>query len=320
MKKVVCLAFLISAVMILMPLCSLDSQSAAKPVTMFEQSKFSAKVEKVESFRVLDSQSGKISEIKTEDYILGVVAAEMPALYHEEALKAQAVAAYTYACKKRANNRDKEYDITTDHTKDQSYCDSESMKEKWGSKTEEYTEKIKKAVRDTNGYVITYNDELITAVYHAISAGKTEDCKNVWGSDVAYLKSVSSEGDKLSANYMTEAKFTTEEIKEKFSDVEFDEDFENWFSASKKTSCGTVLEISLCNKLFSGDDVREILNLRSANFETEYKNNEFVFTVYGYGHGVGMSQNGADYMAKQGFDFKEILKHYYTDCKVEKIG
>lgn len=320
MRKVLCIAFLNFAVMLLMPLSSLESQSTAKPVTMFEQSDFEARVEKVEFFRVLDSKSGKVSEIKTEDYILGVVAAEMPALYHEEALKAQAVAAYTYALKKRANNSDKEYDITTDHTTDQSFCDVDALKEKWGSKTEEYTEKIKKAVSDTLGYVITYNNEPITAVYHAISAGRTEDCKNVWGSDVAYLKSVPSEGDKLSANYMSEAKFTPEEIKEKLSsETELEGEAEGWFSAPDRTACGTVSKISVCNKALSGDKVREILNLRSANFEIEYKNNEFVFTVYGYGHGVGMSQNGANYMAEQGFDFKEILTHYYTDCKIEKI-
>jgi len=319
MRKVMCISILIAAVMLLLPLSILGETEKTIPVTSFESDEIIAKIEKVDFFRVYNTKSGKVEKISTEDYIFGVVAAEMPALYHEEALKAQAVAAYTYACRKRANSGDRDYDITTDHTVDQSYNDEQTAREKWGSKADEYIEKIRNAVKETEGYVITYNDNLITAVYHAVSAGKTEDCKNVWGSDVAYLKSVNSEGDKLSANYISQANFTPEEIKEKFSDItEFTDDTKKWFSDPVRTKSGTVTEITLCSKTLSGDDIRAALNLRSANFETEFKNGEFIFTVYGYGHGVGMSQNGANFLAEQGFNFKEILTHYYTDCEIKK--
>ena len=320
MRKVLCIAVLNAAIMLLLPLSVLKETAPSVETTVFDASIPDSQIEAVESFRVYNSKTEEITEIKTEDYIFGVVAAEMPALYHEEALKAQAVAAYTYACRKKAANSKLEYDITTDYTIDQSFTDEQTAREKWGNNADEYVEKIRKAVKDTEGYVITYDNKLIAAVYHSISAGKTEDCKNVWGSDTAYLKSVPSEGDKLSPNFMSVEKFSADEIKEKFSGLcEFNQDTENWFSKSERTDCGTVKEIVFCDKTLSGDKVRSLLNLRSANFEVEYKDGEFEFTVYGYGHGVGMSQYGADYMAKQGFDFKEILNHYYTDCKIEKI-
>lgn len=163
-----------------------------------------------------------LTEISADDYIFGVVAAEMPALYETEALKAQAVAAYTFACVKKAENAGKSYDLTSDPAVDQSFITREKAKEKWGDKADEYSAKIENAVKSVKDYMITCGGTPILAVYHAISSGKTEDCKEVWGKDIPYLKPVSSEGDKLAPSYLSSAEFTAEVLKQKLSeDIDF---------------------------------------------------------------------------------------------------
>lgn len=320
MKKTLVLAILISISMLLIPLSTVKKLPKASAASTVLNEIPKAEKSEVKTFKVYDKDNDKVTEISASDYIFGVVAAEMPALYEEEALKAQAVAAYTFACCRKAENKAKPYDITTDHTIDQSFVTKEAAKEKWGENAEIYTEKIEKIVEETSGYVITHNGNLIVSVYHAVSSGKTEDCKNVWGKELVYLKSVLSEGDKLAENYISEVTFTTDELKKKLNEeVTFTGNPENYFGDIKKTDTGYVKEIALCKENISGSKLRSILNLRSTNFTVSYDADKFTFTVLGYGHGVGMSQNGANYMAKQGSDFKEILNHYYTDCKIEKI-
>ena len=261
------------------------------------------------------------TEMAAQDYIFGVVAAEMPALYNEEALKAQAVAAYTYACVRKANNSGQEYDITTDFNVDQSFVSVKELTEKWGEKTEEYTAKIKKAVADVSGYIINYDGKAITAVYHAISSGKTENSENVWGKEMPYLKSVDSSKDKEAENYKTEVSFTADELKEKLkSDFVIENINDLTFEISEKSDVGTVKKLNISGLECTGANLRNLLNLRSSCFEITKNENGYTFTVYGYGHGVGMSQTGANYMAEEGKDFKEILTHYYTGCKVEKVS
>lgn len=318
MKKIFWIATFIAVVMLLMPLSVLnDGQkviAAAKKETKIEKTSL-----KADTFRIYDPETEKITEMKATDYIFGVVAAEIPALYEEEALKAQAVAAYTYACYNRNLNKDKDYDLSTDHNVSQSFIPKENLKEKWGSKTEEYTKKIMQAVKSVENYKITYNGEIILAVYHAISSGKTEDCINVWGKDYPYLKSVKSEWDKASQGYKTEITFTVDEIKEKLKGyINETAQPKDYFNDIKTTEAGTVTQLKLCENSLKGSDVRKALDLRSSNFTVTFNDDKFIFTVLGYGHGVGMSQNGANAMAKEGKSFKEILKHYYKDCKIEK--
>lgn len=320
MRKIIGLAVLLAAIMLLLPLTVLSPEQNTISVSAAVGDVTEAKAKNQDFFTVYNTETEKTEEIPRKEYLFGVVAAEMPALYHEEALKAQAIAAYTYACSRKAQNSGKSYDITTDPTLDQNYITKEAAIEKWGDNADEYIKKIEDIINDTDGYMITYNGSAITAVYHAISSGKTEDCKNIWGSSLPYLKSVVSEGDKLAKGYISKAEFSAEDIKEKFSDIaDFSSAPEDWFQKSERTDSGTVSKISLCGEAITGSEIRNALDLRSSNFEIEYTDEKFIFTVYGYGHGVGMSQNGADYMAKQGCDFKEILTHYYTDCKVEKV-
>lgn len=322
MKKTLCIALVLFSAMLLIPLTSLKTTvtdtlptSAAAAVKIPK-----AKNAASDKFKVLNSDTGEVTEIKAEDYIFGVVAAEMPALYSEEALKAQAVAAYTYACRRRAENSAKTYDITTDYTTDQSYISSDALKEKWGENTDKYTKKIRSAVESVSGYMVTYEGSPALTVYHAISAGITETAENVWGCSYPYLCAVDSPGDKLSPDYISALTISRDELASKLDGiVSLTGEPSEYFGKAEKTDSGMVKEILVCGESVRGAKIRSLLNLRSSFFDVQYSDGSFTFTVYGYGHGVGMSQNGANYMAKQGSDFKEILTTYYPGCKVEKI-
>lgn len=322
MKKIISISLFLATVMLIMPLTAMTNMSeGTKAAVSAKAEEITDSITPSDEFKVYDPSSEKITVLSSEDYIFGVVAAEMPALYEVEALKAQAVAAYTFACARKSANSDKQYDITADPTTDQCYISESTASDKWGDKAEEYTSKIKAAVKETAGYAVTYNGSLITAVYHAVSTGKTESCKNVWGTDLPYLVPVESEGDRLASDYISTVTLSFEEIKKSLAEkITFPEDGTVSFSGIVRTDSGNVKSIDICNQTLSGFELRELLNLRSADFEPKITDNTVTFTVYGYGHGVGMSQNGANYMAKLGYDFKSILTHYYTDCKVEKLS
>ena len=199
------------------------------------------------------------------------------------------------------------------------YLDAAARKEKWGDKYETYEKKIEEAVKDVFGKVITYGGETITAAFHAISCGQTFSAEEVWGKDVPYLKSVTSAGDKLSPDYSSALTLTEDEFKKAFagSGAELGGDCKKWVGEIKKTDSGYISLAVIGKKEFTGAQVREILGLRSACFEIKCSDGKFKITVRGYGHGVGMSQYGADYMARQGSDWQEIIKHYYTGAEIK---
>lgn len=268
---------------------------------------------------VLMSDTQKIEKMDINDYIFGVVAAEMPALYEKEALKAQAVAAYTYTLNRAQQNSDKPYDITDSPATDQCYISKEKAQEKWGENAAEYEEKIKGAISEVEGEYIAYNKKPILALYHAISGGKTESCKAVFGQDLPYLTVCDSIGDLTAKGYLQTVEFTAAELKEKLANkVSLSSDEGEWIGEIKHRDNGYTESIKICGKSLTGTELRAALSLRSANFDAEYKNGKFVFTTRGYGHGVGMSQAGAQHLAKQGGTYKEILLWYYKDCEIVK--
>lgn len=314
MRKIIYTALLFMVLLLVLPLCAVKRNSKPNLVqTNAYTDGVYVKAEKSESFRVLISDSKKIEVMSAEDYIFGVVAAEMPALYESEALKAQAVAAYSFACIRRAQNKNLEYDITTDPALDQSYLNLDAAKLKWGENYNEYREKILNAVKAVSGKTVKYKGEIALTLYHAISSGKTENSLDVWGGEYEYLTSVDSVWDKLSPNYLSSQTFSFDELKVKLSDYNF---ASNNIKADR-TNVGTVKSLKVDGKEISGEKLRESLNLRSANFSVKVDSAGVTFETVGYGHGVGMSQYGADYMAKQGADYKEILKHYYKNATVE---
>lgn len=320
MKKILFCGLIILSFMLILPLSVLKKPQEAAAVSAAAISP-EKKVSVADIFRISDAKTGAVTEMTANEYIFGVVAAEMPALYNEEALKAQAVAAYTFACYRRAENTDKTYDLTTDFNTDQSYITEEKAREKWGDKADEYCEKLKKAIDEVENLALTYDGKPILAVYHALSSGQTEDCKNVWGREYPYLKAVASPCDVLAPDYISKAAFSEEELKKKLSEkCQLSGEPEKYFGKTERTPSDTVTTVEICGAKLSGAEIRSLFSLRSSNFEVSYKDGEFTFTVYGYGHGVGMSQYGANYMAKQGSNFKEILLHYYNGCKIEKLS
>lgn len=279
-----------------------------------------------EYISVMSSSTGNVERIKLREYVIGSVAAEMDALSHTQALRAQAVACYTYAKRVREQNEKtissyfSKADITDDPAAHQGYINEKQRKEKWGEKFDEYEDKIEAAVDEVFGAYVAYDGETALTAYHAISAGKTQSAKNMWNSEYPYLSSVESPGDKLSPDYITEFAFTAEEFgklaKECGADIEGEA--EEWIGEVTENEDGYTSFVRICGEDIEAADIRNAFSLRSMSFDVEYDGENFVFTCKGYGHGVGMSQYGADYMARQGSTWEEILAHYYPYTEIVK--
>lgn len=255
----------------------------------------------------------EIITMNLENYIIGVVAAEMPALYEKEALKAQAIAARTYALYK-IENENQEYDLKAS-INNQMYNDELTLKEKWAEKYDEYYLKIKTAVEETKNLVLKSNDDIICAYYFSTSNGKTENAVNVFGTNLDYAYSVDSNWDKKVKNY----EVSTTYEKNTFCNL-LNVDCSNInVSNIKKNDTNHVDNLQVNNKIFSGLEFRKLLNLRSTDFDIEIKDKVYI-TTRGYGHGVGMSQNGANEMAKEGYSYEEILMHYYKNTTIENLN
>ena len=312
MKHYCFLTGILCLVMILAPLACLGTESDNNKAHGYSAEKY--------TLTLLQSVSGRVVEIDMKNYIIGAVAAEMPASYHEEALRAQAVVCYTYAkwIKENADNPEesKTYDISDDSTVHQGYMTDEQMKAKWGDKYESYKNKIENAVLSVLGECITYDGEPILAVFHAISPGKTLPSETIWGDALPYLQSVNAPGDILSPDYDSSAEYTQDELIESFG---LKDKNNNLISNFRQDENGFVTDITLGNKSFNGKEIASLLKLRSPVFTAEYKQGKYIFNVIGYGHGVGMSQYSADYMARQGFTYKEILTHFYKGTRIDNI-
>ncbi len=273
-----------------------------------------------EYFKVYLTEEDKIEKMSCEDYIFGVVAAEMGGGYEQEALKAQTVAAYTFALYRKAENKKEDYDITDDPSVDQGYISRKDAKAKWGAYYDSYCENIEAALSASLGYVLTDSTgNPILSAYHAVSSGRTESAEVMWGEDISYLKPVESVGDLLSPNYLSERTFSAEELASLLKPaVELTGDASGWLGGVTYSDSSTVTEIKIGGETLTGEKVRSLLSLRSACFTPTYSDGTFTFQVKGYGHCVGMSQYGANYMAKCGATFIEILSHYYSDCNMTR--
>lgn len=276
------------------------------------------KAEKKINVSVLHAETGEITSEPIETYLYGVVAAEMPASFHEEALRAQAVAARTYIYYKMndpsSSNEHNNADVCTDSTHCKAWKSDEMLKNEMGENwyNIEYP-KIKTAVTSTRGEIMTYDEAPILAVFHSTGSGRTENAEDVWGGALPYLKSVESPGDALSPKFSSEVTVSKTEFCEKLgiSSTEIDE--------ITRSQGGAVLSVSIEGKLFKGTEIRSAFFLNSSNFEIEPVENNIVFHVKGNGHGVGMSQYGANAAANEGKTYHEILKSYYTGIEFENL-
>ncbi len=279
-----------------------------------------------DTLKVLDFTSGQVLEIPLEDYVIGAVMAEMPASYHKEALKAQAVAARTYAIRQREKQKIAPdellmgADISNDSTKYQAYFTPEQAKSFYGESYDTCLDIVASAVRETEGEVLFYDGEPIVAAFHSTSGGRTESAAVVWGSEIEYLVPVDCSDDEQSPAYHGEKVFSDEElcgiISAKYPDADFSGEPDDWIIIGDRSSSGTVTELSAGGEIISGTAFRSLLGLKSANFDIEHSDGQFTVTTKGNGHGVGMSQYGANAMANDGADYKEILMHFYTGAEL----
>lgn len=275
-----------------------------------------------EMISVMKTANGRVDTLTAKDYIIGVLAAEIDFDYHDEALKAQAVAAYTYAQYMRENGASEEFNgahISDDPGIHQGYLDIEERKEKWGDKFQDNEQKAGEIAAAVAGKMIYYDNKPILAVYHNLNSGKTESAYTVWKKDIPYLKQVESPGDRLCADYITKVELSYDEFGSligKIDGVKFHKDKTKWIGDVEKTQSGYVLNVEICSGKVSSLDLRNALGLNSCCFDIKSNEDEVEITVKGNGHMVGMSQYGADYMARQGSDYEEILKNYYSNVEI----
>ena len=277
----------------------------------------------------------RVVNVPLEAYIRGVVAAEMPADFHIEALKAQALAARTYiidrVLRKDFADMEEQFGIAakdawvSDTVQHQVYSTDEQLRERWGAAYEENSNRINTAVNETKGQVITYDNRPIYAAFFSTSNGKTENSEDYWQDAYPYLRSVDSSWDKQAPSYEGDptvfalAEFA-EKIEQKTGEklaVQAAAGDEDWIKIVSKTAGDNINEIQIGDRTFSGREVREALDLRSADFYWKIQNDHIIFTTRGYGHGVGMSQWGANLMAEEGKSAEQIVKHYYQGVSVE---
>ena len=263
-------------------------------------------------------EEGNKTEMGLDEYLVGAVLGEMPASFETEALKAQAVAARTYAWKVRHDGvKHGEGSVCGNYACCQAYISGEEYIESGGSI--ESVEKVRSAVLATSDLVLMYDGNLIDATYFSCSGGRTEDALAVWGSDIPYLRSVDSPGEEHAKWYTDEMSFSRAQL-ESALDISLPENTEDWFGEISYTNGGGVETIRIGEELFSGTRLRSLLRLRSTSFDVTAENDAAVFTTRGYGHRVGMSQYGADAMAAAGADFGKILEHYYPGTELVKLS
>lgn len=276
--------------------------------------------------KLLHKDTDEVEEVKLDDYIACVVSAEMPVSYELEALKAQAIVARTYTIYKITTSKKHDNaDICDKSTCCQAWISKENRLKRWKeSDAQNNWNKIIRAVNETAGKIVTYNNKPINAFFHANSGGKTEIPFYVWGgSGYPYLQVVETSGEDAYSQYSSEAEFTKEElerkIREKHSDFEIDLEENDCIEIKERDSSNRVVTVKIGNLNLSGVETRTLLGLRSANFTVDISNNKVNFKVIGYGHGVGMSQTGADALAKQGKNCEEIIKHFYSGVEIKDM-
>lgn len=317
MRRNLIICAILTTAMILIPVLMLRERSSA---STFRQESISS--EEQGFISVMKSSEGKVISVSEREYLIGVLAAETEMSYHPEALKAQVVASYTYSLYMREKDLSGELNgahISDDPQVHQGYLTAEERKKKWGDKFEEYEKIAGDVVDKVYGEAIYYDQKPILAVYHELNSGKTESAETVWKRKEPYLIQVESPGDRLSTEYSNKDELSYDEFKKlisKIDGVELDENKEEWIGEVEKTESGYVKNVEVCGNKISSDDFREALNLRSCCFSITSDNEGITVRALGNGHMVGMSQYGADYMARQGADYVEILNFYYSDVEI----
>lgn len=279
-----------------------------------EQIKFNFMSNK--TIRIKHETSGEIVTVPFEDYIRGVLSGEMPVSFELEALKAQAVAARSYALKKMEQNVNNSYDVV-DTVSNQVYLDDEALKNKWQNKYEENMNKISTAVVETKGEYLTYDGAVVQAFFFSTSTGKTENCEEVFQQPLPYLRSVDSQWDsEVSPVFTSQVDMSLIDFYTKLN-LPYNDKIN--INITKSTSTGRVKELTINETNFTANQITSALKLRSTFFDIKQVGSNVKIDVKGFGHGVGMSQYGALAMAKKGYKYDQILKYYYQGVEISKI-
>ena len=303
-----------------------DEHTQTEAVNNTSNTNIEYNYKKYGTIKLLHKKTNTVEEVALDDYLCNVVSAEMPADYEEEALKAQSIVARTYTIYKMNNKKHENADICDDSNCCQAWVDKETRLSRWDEdKRESNWNKIQNCVKQTQGKIITYNGEPINAFFHANSGGKTELPVNVWGgTGLPYLQVVETAGEEGYKQYESEVELSQEELinklKSKYADISIDFNNPDDLKVTEHTDSGRVKTIKFGNHYISGVEVRTLLGLKSTNFEIEKENGKIKFIVIGYGHGVGMSQTGADAMAKHGKNCEEIIKHFYSGVEIKEVN
>ncbi len=265
--------------------------------------------------RVKRNKSGEIQSIPLEEYVVGVVAGEMPVTFEIEALKAQSVASRSYVIKRILSRVNDDYDVV-DTVSNQVYLDNDDLRNKWGDLYVTYINRIKQAVNDTSMEYLEYNGEVIDAMFFSTSNGYTEDSGVVFSSSLPYLKSVESFYDEeVSPAFKKMATMSLQEFYDRLG-MSYDKNLK--IVILERSSSNRIVRLTINGKEFKGREVYEKLGLRSCDFSIEQVGSNVSIVTKGYGHGVGMSQYGAEGMAKKGYHYQDILSHYYSDTVLKK--
>lgn len=321
MRTIVAAALLCLVIALMLPLLFAGGGQAA-PEASAEPESAAGGLDSELSFTVLTADG--VETVTMSDWLPGVVAGEMPALFEEEALKAQAVAARTYIMYSMGREKPAhpEADVCDDPACCKAHSTDEALREKWGESYEENMARVLEAVRSTDGEYMSYGGEVIQAVFHSSSSGRTEDSAAIWQAE-PYLVSVESpETAEDVPNYVTSVTVSPEDFRAAVlavhPEAEFGEDPAFWLGAAVRDASGRVESVDIGGTQVPGTELRTLFQLRSTAFTLDYTAEGFLFTVTGYGHGVGMSQYGANVMAEDGADYEEILTHYYPGAELTR--
>lgn len=303
MKKII----IIFIIILILPLILTNTSKVKKKLIKLNHN--------TKTIRVLKTKTNKIEQIPFEEYIVGVLAGEMPLYFNEEALKAQAVASRSYALKRMEYNKSKKYDVV-DNTNNQVYLDNEYLKQVWKENYTTNINKLRKIVNLTSNEYLEYDGKIVDAFFFSTSTGKTEDAKDVFNISLPYLKSVSSVWDeKVSPVFYDYYTFSLYDFYKKLN-IPYNKNIN--IEIINVSGAGRIKTIKINNVEFTGNKISSIFNLRSSSFQIKQNNDTINITTTGFGHGVGMSQYGAQGMAIEGYKYNEILKHYYSGVKIKK--
>ena len=325
MKKIVGLFIFLAVINVAVPVFYSRVYSALP----FEKGSFSAtekqNAEKGETVEIYDNSTDSVLKLDIKDYLIGAAACEMPALYEENAIKAQMVAIHSYYlyCQQNPDQLENGY-IQVDEENLKGYASSARLMELWQMDYYDYYAKFERCADEIIDQIITYNNQPAMAVYHAVSCGKTADSKDVWGESIPYLVSVDSTADQVSSNYMKIKEFSKDAmyslLRINYPNIPIDEENpQDWFGDVIYTDSGYASFVKVGTDMVPAGQIRDVMGLQSSCLMIFYEDETFSIATKGYGHGVGLSQHGANQMSASGSDYRQILAHYYPGTQLKTI-